>query len=67
MTKNQAKAKQDPEAELLLFENFLVSFFIIPSKNERPCSKECAVKEFACFNEINCKETGNKKFNIDKK
>ena len=32
--KNQVKAKQHPEAELLLFENYLVSLSIL-SKNDK--------------------------------
>ena len=33
MAKNQANAKQHPEVELLLFENYAYSSFILSSKN----------------------------------
>ena len=39
--KNQAKAKQHPEAELLLFENYLLSSSKLSSKNNRRYSKNC--------------------------
>ena len=39
--KNQAKAKQHPEAELLLFENYLLSSSKLSSKNNRRYSKKC--------------------------
>ena len=37
--KNQAKAKQHPEAELLLFENYLLSSSTLSLKNNRGSSK----------------------------
>ena len=53
--KNWAKAKLHPEAELLLFENYLLSSSTLSSKNNRAYSKECAKKQvclFVYFNEI---------------
>ena len=44
------KAKQHPEAELLLFENYLVSLSIL-SKNGKAYSKECN-KISVCFNKV---------------
>ena len=40
MAKNQAKAKQHPEAELLLFENDSLSSCKLSSKNSRRYSKK---------------------------
>ena len=40
LTKNQAKAKQHLEAELLLFENYLLSSSTFSSKNNRRYSKK---------------------------
>ena len=42
--KNQAKAKQHHEAELLLFENRSLSSSTVSSKSIRVYSKECAIK-----------------------
>ena len=39
LAKNQAEAKQHPEAELLLFENHSLSSFLLSSKNKRRHSK----------------------------
>ena len=53
--KNWTKDKQYPEAELLLFENYLLSSSTLSSKNNRAYSKECAKKQvclLVCFNEI---------------
>ena len=55
LAKNWAKAKQHPEAELLLFENYLLSSSTLSSKNNRAYSKKCAKKQvclFVYFNEI---------------
>ena len=38
---NQTKAKQHPEAELSLLENFLLSSSALSSKNNRRYSKKC--------------------------
>ena len=50
---NQAKAKQHLQAELLLFENYLLSASKL-SKNNRRYSKECTKNkcESVCFNEV---------------
>ena len=53
--KNQAKAKQYPETEILLFENYLLSSSTLSAKSNRSYSKKCGKKEvclFAYFNEI---------------
>ena len=53
--KNQAKAEQHPEAELLLSENYLLSSSALSSKFKRAYSKKCAKKQvylFVYFNEI---------------
>ena len=39
LAKNQAKAKQQPDAELLLFESFLLSSSTLSFKNNRRCSE----------------------------
>ena len=41
LVKNQAKAKQNPEAELLLFENYSLSLSTLSIKNNRRHSKKC--------------------------
>ena len=46
--KNQAKAKQHPEAELLLFENHSLSTSMLSSKNSRKDSKRCTKNKYAC-------------------
>ena len=40
LAKNQANAKQNPEAELLLFENYSHSSSTLSSKNNRTYSKK---------------------------
>ena len=52
LTKNQANAKQHPEAELLLFENYLSSLSMASSKTNMRYSKICAKSRCVCFNEI---------------
>ena len=37
LTKNQARAKQHPEAKLLLFENYLLSSSTLSSKSKKKC------------------------------
>ena len=49
MAKNQANAKQHPEAELLLFENYSHSLSTLSSKNNRTHSEKKA-KEQMCLN-----------------
>ena len=53
LAKNKAKAKQHPEAELLLFENYSLSSFTLSAKNNRRHSKKCTKmyqKKCVCFN-----------------
>ena len=52
LAKNQAKAKQHPEAELLLFENYSLSFSALSSKNNKLFSKNCTKNRCVYFNEI---------------
>ena len=47
--KNQAKAKQHPEAELLLFENYSLSSPTLSSKNNR---RYCTKNKRVCLNEV---------------
>ena len=42
LAKNQAKAKQHPEAELLLFENYSLASSMLSSKTNMRYSKKCA-------------------------
>ena len=42
LTKIQAKAKQDPAAEVLLFENYSFYLSTLSSKNNGRYSKKCA-------------------------
>ena len=51
LVKNQAKAKEHPEAEILLFENSLSSS-TLSSKNKRRYSKKCANNKYVCLNEV---------------
>ena len=48
LAKNQVKAKQYSEAELLLFENYLLSSSTLSSKNNRAYFKKCT-KNQACL------------------
>ena len=55
LAKNEAKAKQHPEDELLLFENYLFSSFMVSSKSSKTNMKhpkKCVNKECICFNQI---------------
>ena len=42
LAKNQAKAEQHHETELLLIENYSLSSFILSSKTNMRYSKKCA-------------------------
>ena len=46
LAKNQAKSKQNPDAELLPFENYTLSPFMLPSKTDTRYSKKCAKTHF---------------------
>ena len=48
-TKNQAKAKQHLEAELLLFENISISSSMLSSKNNWRNSKKWTKKQVRLF------------------
>ena len=50
LVKNQAKAKQHPEAKLLLFENYSLSSFKLSYKNNRRYSKTCKKGKYFCLN-----------------
>ena len=52
LAKNQAKAKQHPEVELLIFENYLLSSPRLPSQNNWRYPKKCIKTKFVCFNEV---------------
>ena len=52
LDKNQAKAKQHPEAELLLFENYSLSSSTLSSKNRRKYSKKSTKNKYVYWNEI---------------
>ena len=50
--KHQAKAKQHPEAEQFLFENYCLSSPTLSSKNDRRYSKNVRKNRFVSLNEI---------------
>ena len=50
--KNEAKAKHNPEAELLLFESYSLSSFTLSTKNYKRYSKKCTKNKCVCFNEV---------------
>ena len=52
LAKNQANANPHPEAELLLFENYSLSSFMLSSKTNMRYSKKRAKNKCVCFNEI---------------
>ena len=52
MGKNQAKAKQHPEAEFLLFEFLSLSLSTLSSKNNSRYSKKCSKNNYFCLNEV---------------
>ena len=52
LTKNQAKAKQHHETELLLFENYSLSSSTLSCKNNCGYSKKCTKNKCVCFNEV---------------
>ena len=52
LAKNQANAKQQLEAELLLFENYSHSSSMLSSKNNRTYSKNKQTKKCVCVLEI---------------
>ena len=55
LRKNQAKVKQHPESEFLLFENYSsISSSMLSSKTNIRYSKKCSTNKSVCFNEILC-------------
>ena len=50
--KNQARAKQHPEAELLLLRNYSLSSSTLSSKNKKRYSETCAKNKCGCFHVI---------------
>ena len=49
----QVKAKQHPETEHLLFENYSLFSSKQSSKNNRRYSKQCTKNKCVCFNDVN--------------
>ena len=52
LAKNQAKAKQHPEVDLLLNENYLLSSSTLPSKNNSRYSTKCTKSKYVCLKVI---------------
>ena len=52
IAKSQVKAKQHPEAELSLFENYLLFSSSLSSKNNTKYSKKCTKIKYVCLNEV---------------
>ena len=52
MAKNKAKAKQQPQIELMLFENYPLSSSMLSSKTNFRYSKKCAKNKCISFNEV---------------
>ena len=50
--KNEAKTKQHPEAELLLFRNYSLYSSMWSSRNNRRYFKNCTKANSICFNEV---------------
>ena len=59
MVKNQAKAKQHPEAEHLLFENYSFFSSTLSSKNNGGYSKKRTKNKYVCLNEVRENEAEN--------
>ena len=51
LLKNQAKAKQHPDAELSLFENYSLFSFTLSSRNNMRYTKNVQKKKYVCLNE----------------
>ena len=49
LAKNQTKAKQQPEAEIFLFENYSLSSSTLSSKKNKRYSKKCKKKRVRMF------------------
>ena len=50
--KNQAKAKENPEAELLLLRNYSLSSSTLSSKSNKRYSETCGKNKYVCFHAI---------------
>ena len=50
--KSQAKAKQHPEAELLLLRNYSFSSSTFSSKNNKRYCETCVKNRYVCFHVI---------------
>ena len=50
--KKQAKAKQHPEAELSLFENYSLTSSTLSYKNKGRYSKKCTKNKYLCLNVV---------------
>ena len=49
LAKNQTKAKQQPEAEIFLFENYSLSSSTLSSKKNKRYSKKCKKNRVRMF------------------
>ena len=49
LVKDQAKAKQHPETELLVLENYSLFSSMLSSKNNSRYSKKCTKKQVSLF------------------
>ena len=52
LAKNHAKAKQHPEAEILLFENYSFPSSTLSFKYDRRYSKKCTKNNYVCLKEV---------------
>ena len=50
--KNQVKARQHPEAEFSLCENYSLSLSMLSSKDVRRYSEKCTKNNCICFNDV---------------
>ena len=50
--KNQAKAKENPEAELLLLRNYSLSSSTLSFKSNKRYSETCGKNKYVCFHAI---------------
>ena len=52
LTKAQAKPKQHPQAELVLFEIYSLSLSTLLFKNNKSYSKKCTKIQYVCVNKV---------------
>ena len=62
--KNQAKAKQHPEVELLPLKSYSLSSSTLSSKNDKRYSEICAKNKYFCFHVIILLMTVKMKLNM---